>query len=191
MLAATTPSFSCAPGPAEQASRNSQATGIDRDPDALAPAFLHLLRDGPHIRSVLDELRETSCQKLLFSATLTRDPSKIAALNLRDPKYFIVQNRTKNDSPSESGIVDVVMEKFTMPATLRVSAIGCFSTTEVVQESFHSGTYDCLWSFSETIDTVPLDSYPPYSKRHCLHEVGRINFAPRPPLPVLRIKSNR
>jgi ATP-dependent RNA helicase DDX51/DBP6 len=53
---------------------------------------------------------------LLFSATLTRDPGKVAALELRDPKYFVVQNPAKGSS-------DVVMEKFSMPATLTVSSI--------------------------------------------------------------------
>jgi ATP-dependent RNA helicase DDX51/DBP6 len=60
----------------------------------------------------------TSCQKLLFSATLTRDPGKIAALDLRDPKYFIVQG--SDQSGSETQILDVVMEKFSMPSTLVV-----------------------------------------------------------------------
>lgn len=62
------------------------------------------------------ERKESSCQKLLFSATLTRDPGKIAALDLRDPKYFIVQGNKGDSEP-----VNLVMEKFTMPATLKVS----------------------------------------------------------------------
>lgn len=64
--------------------------------------------------------RRLRAKKLLFSATLTRDPSKIAALNLREPKYFIVQSKARSDSVQNSAIVDVVMEKFTMPATLKV-----------------------------------------------------------------------
>lgn len=85
--------------------------------DALAPAFLHLLRDVPHIRTDIDEKREPSCQKLLFSATLTRDPAKIAALNLHDPKYFVVQG-AKNTAEESEGVLDLVMERFSMPATL-------------------------------------------------------------------------
>lgn len=90
------------------------------NPDALAPAFLPLLLDLPHVHTVFDERKETSCQKLLFSATLTRDPSKIVALDLRDPKYFIVQGQSGNEADHEHNIVDVVLEKFTMPATLSV-----------------------------------------------------------------------
>ena len=63
-----------------------------------------------------DEPRHSSCQKLLFSATLTRDPGKIASLGLRDPKYFVVREAT-------TGVVDerhMVSESFTMPANLTV-----------------------------------------------------------------------
>ncbi|KAF5366978.1 hypothetical protein D9758_003963 [Tetrapyrgos nigripes] len=87
--------------------------------DALAPAFLHLL-PFPNVPSFITEKTESSCQKLLFSATLTRDPSKIAALGLRDPKYFVVHGKDRND-----GILDVVTEKFTMPATLKEHMIVC------------------------------------------------------------------
>lgn len=89
-------------------------------PDALAPAFSHLLRGAPYAHTDLDETKHASCQKLLFSATLTRDPSKIAALNLRDPKYFVVQGASHETSTHEDGVLDLVMEKFSMPATLSV-----------------------------------------------------------------------
>ncbi|KAF9046894.1 P-loop containing nucleoside triphosphate hydrolase protein [Hymenopellis radicata] len=88
--------------------------------DAFAPAFHphHLSAlDGPHF---VPERKESSCQKLLFSATLTRDPSKIAALNLRDPKYFIIRGKE-----GQSGLLDVVMEKFSMPETLTEHMIVC------------------------------------------------------------------
>ena len=87
--------------------------------DALAPAFLHTLRGVPYVRTDIDEMRESSCQKLLFSATLTRDPALIAALNLRDPKYFVVQAQRVE----REGVLDFVMEKFSMPATLTVSLL--------------------------------------------------------------------
>jgi ATP-dependent RNA helicase DDX51/DBP6 len=84
--------------------------------DAVNPAFFP-----PPERSgiwYIPEKAESSCQKLLFSATLTRDPDKIAALELRHPKYFIVQDAPKTSI--EAGIMNVVMEKFSTPATLRV-----------------------------------------------------------------------
>jgi ATP-dependent RNA helicase DDX51/DBP6 len=54
----------------------------------------------------------------LFSATLTRDPGKISALELRNPKYFIVQGSEKETVGRE--VLDVVIEKFSMPSTLKV-----------------------------------------------------------------------
>jgi ATP-dependent RNA helicase DDX51/DBP6 len=49
---------------------------------------------------------------------MTRDPGKVAALELRDPKYFIVQERKIR--ADESGVLGLVMEKFSMPTTLKV-----------------------------------------------------------------------
>lgn len=89
----------------------------DLMPDGVAPTFMTCL-PLPVVPIAQMDRKMTSCQKLLFSATLTRDPSKIAALDLRDPKYFIVQGSDKGDS--ETGILDVVMEKFSMPSTLTV-----------------------------------------------------------------------
>ncbi|WWD20833.1 hypothetical protein CI109_105310 [Kwoniella shandongensis] len=53
-----------------------------------------------------------TCQKLLFSATLTRDPSKVAALALNDPKYFIVQSSLLPSEPTSIG------EQFAFPSSL-------------------------------------------------------------------------
>ena len=57
---------------------------------------------------------------MLFSATLTRDPAKLAALNLNDPKYFVVQGQSGSAQDKQEGVLNLVMEKFTMPATLKV-----------------------------------------------------------------------
>lgn len=89
-------------------------------PDALSPAFLHLLRGGTAVQTDLDEKRESSCQKLLFSATLMNDPGRIAALELRNPRYIVVQSSSESQ---ESGVLDVVMEKFSMPTTLKVRVV--------------------------------------------------------------------
>jgi ATP-dependent RNA helicase DDX51/DBP6 len=59
---------------------------------------------------------KTQCQKLLFSATLTRDPSKIAALKLNDPQYFIIQ-----DEGTQGPTEHVEGEVFAVPATLKES----------------------------------------------------------------------
>ena len=89
--------------------------------DALAPAWLHSHPSIPDVITDLDDKKTVSCQKLLFSATLTRDPSKIAAIGLKDPKYFIVQSAGANDE----GQAMLVEESFAMPATLTV----CLNTS--------------------------------------------------------------
>ncbi|QRV89703.1 DEAD/DEAH box helicase [Ceratobasidium sp. AG-Ba] len=50
----------------------------------------------------LDEPQSSSCQKLLFSATLTHDPSKIVPLGLREPRYFVVGERTGIEAEEET-----------------------------------------------------------------------------------------
>jgi len=59
----------------------------------------------------------------LFSATLTRDPGKLASLGLRDPNYFIVQSPTEGEfdgTPSHLG-----SERFAMPTTLMEYMVVC------------------------------------------------------------------
>ncbi|KAI8372182.1 P-loop containing nucleoside triphosphate hydrolase protein [Blakeslea trispora] len=66
----------------------------DRDgatqPDAIAPSFLKSFHTLPSTEFDLPKV--PSIQKLLFSATLTKDPAKIAGLHLNDPEYISVQN---------------------------------------------------------------------------------------------------
>ncbi|KIJ52459.1 hypothetical protein M422DRAFT_156405 [Sphaerobolus stellatus SS14] len=86
--------------------------------DAVSPAW----QGYPPWRSHLDEPKESSCQKLLFSATLTRDPAKIAALELRDAKYFIVTDKERKD---REGTHLMAGEAFAFPATLSEHMIVC------------------------------------------------------------------
>jgi ATP-dependent RNA helicase DDX51/DBP6 len=92
---------------------NPTSTAAYPYPDAMSPAFL----PDSLVRADIDEKKQVSCQKLLFSATLTKDPGKIAALELRDSKYFVVQSGGRN---VKDGIMGIVMEKFTFPASLTV-----------------------------------------------------------------------
>ncbi len=73
---------------------------------------------GAAARSTLQEEAVPSVQKLLFSATLTRDPAKIAALGLRNPHYITVQD----DNPAadgEAGRADRAQhERFSLPHSL-------------------------------------------------------------------------
>ncbi|CCM04294.1 uncharacterized protein FIBRA_06465 [Fibroporia radiculosa] len=111
---------------------NSMARRTIPRADALAPNYLHLLHDVPRVRTDIDEKRESSCQKLLFSATLTRDPSKIVALNLHDPKYFVVRGRADGTAADteEADLMSLVMEKFTMPSSLSEHMIVCDSASK-------------------------------------------------------------
>ncbi|KAF9266507.1 DEAD-domain-containing protein [Marasmius fiardii PR-910] len=92
--------------------------------DALNPAFMHLL-PYPDVPSFFPERKETSCQKLLFSATLTRDPAKLALLELRDPKYFVVHRRPGKPGTLDNSVLDVVTERFTFPDTLKEHMVVC------------------------------------------------------------------
>lgn len=87
--------------------------------DSLAPALLHLHRE-VDLHTDIDEKKDTSCQKLLFSATLTSDPGKLAALGLRNPKYFVVQGQSQESEID--GIPNIIAERFTMPEALKVRA---------------------------------------------------------------------
>lgn len=63
--------------------------------------------------SDVEDPKALSVQKLLFSATLTRNPAKIASLQLSDPQYVAVQ-----DGGNENG---EDKQKYTTPAGLTVS----------------------------------------------------------------------
>ncbi|KZT50565.1 DEAD-domain-containing protein [Calocera cornea HHB12733] len=76
-------------------------------PDALAPAW----RDVP--RKWGDPEAQPSCQKLLFSATMTRDPGILKALGLRNPKYFMVTGAREGEQEDA-----IVREEFAVPETL-------------------------------------------------------------------------
>lgn len=109
-------------GPSQTESVDAEAFGSH---DALAPAWLH---SHAHIRDIptdLDDEKIVSCQKLLFSATLTRDPDKIAAIGLKDPKYFVVQSAKSDDDVEQPLLLD---ESFAMPATLTVCELRCIKS---------------------------------------------------------------
>lgn len=85
--------------------------------DPLAPAWLAASSlGGP--RTDFTQDKQVSCQKLLFSATLTRDPGKIAALNLRNPQYIIVGSGGSHAAP---GLEGQIGDTHAFPPNLRVS----------------------------------------------------------------------
>ncbi|OCF56210.1 ATP-dependent RNA helicase DDX51/DBP6 [Kwoniella mangroviensis CBS 10435] len=79
--------------------------------DKVAPSWM----EGLGLIDRKEEWNErppVTCQKLLFSATLTRDPSKVAALSLTSPKYYIIQSTNLPSIPYNIG------ETFSFPSTL-------------------------------------------------------------------------
>ncbi|KAI9439886.1 DEAD-domain-containing protein [Lactarius indigo] len=98
VLAATRPP---AYAEADTKTREDRITSIPY-PDALSPAFLHLL-GGPY-------------------PTLMNDPGRIAALDLKTPRYVVVQSAS---GVQGSDVLGVAMERFSMPATLKEHMIVC------------------------------------------------------------------
>ncbi|KAG8860793.1 ATP-dependent RNA helicase dbp6 [Serendipita sp. 411] len=107
------------------------ATSSLLQPDATSPAWLR--STFPQLRTELDVKAHSSCQKLLFSATLTQDPAKIAELDLRNPKYFIVRGiqaakRHEGDMDIDDGVLAV--DTFETPATLKEHMLVCESANK-------------------------------------------------------------
>ncbi|CAO3680052.1 unnamed protein product [Rhizopus microsporus] len=67
--------------------------------DAIAPTFLESFHSFP--KTELDHPKVPSIQKLLFSATLTKNPAKIAGLHLIDPEYISVQHDDEEATANE------------------------------------------------------------------------------------------
>ncbi|KAI3487697.1 hypothetical protein L1887_48303 [Cichorium endivia] len=107
--------LSATEGVANADSRCTEATPAQAPYELLSSASSGF---GAAARSTLQEEAVPSVQKLLFSATLTRDPAKIAALGLRNPHYITVQD----DNPAadgESGLAERAQhERFSLPHSL-------------------------------------------------------------------------
>lgn len=79
-------------------------------PDSVAPSWLRSKIRFPEPWEGWTPT-QSPCQKLLFSATLTTDPSKVAALELRNPRYYLIKS-------SSSEQIDGT-HQFTFPAGLK------------------------------------------------------------------------
>ncbi|WFD28416.1 RNA helicase [Malassezia nana] len=71
------------------------------------------------------DIPQHSAQKLLFSATLTRDPEKMTALRLRDPHYIRVRDTEGQENDGEH-------ERFALPSTLSQHVIITPSSDKVL-----------------------------------------------------------
>jgi len=100
------------------------ATHLQRDSlsvpihDAIAPAYLDTHFELPV--SDIDTPKLPCVQKLLFSATLTKNPAKIAGLHLTNPQYVAVRSGGQIGKDD-----DDAGEKYTTPDTLREYMIVC------------------------------------------------------------------
>ncbi|KAI8087744.1 P-loop containing nucleoside triphosphate hydrolase protein [Gilbertella persicaria] len=83
--------------------------------DAIAPSFLKTCYSLPSTE--LDLPKVPSIQKLLFSATLTKNPAKIAGLHLNDPEYISVQNEDGSDMKQEYTTPEGLKEYMTICPT--------------------------------------------------------------------------
>jgi ATP-dependent RNA helicase DDX51/DBP6 len=92
----------------------------------LAPAWLqyrkrHLAPPDPFRSVLMQEKEPVGVQKLLFSATLTRDPAKILALQLRNAAFVSVEEDETQDEgqrdTSRNNFIDR-QESFALPASL-------------------------------------------------------------------------
>ncbi|TKY85214.1 hypothetical protein EX895_006294 [Sporisorium graminicola] len=105
-------------GKANAVEAHSQQQGPAQAPYELLSSCASGL--GAATWSTLQEEAVPSVQKLLFSATLTRDPAKIAALGLRNPHYITVQDR-HSAGDEENGRTNggPQHERFSLPHSLR------------------------------------------------------------------------
>ena len=142
--------------------------------DALSPAWLPLSRSFPTSRTDIEEKKESSCQKLLFSATLTRDPSKIAALNLRNAKYFVVGG--EDQIRGGEGGDGMVGEAFAFPELLKVCVFHpCSLSKYWLCSCTVLGTYDRVRFSSEASDVAIPDPCTLGHQRSRVHEICRIH----------------
>ncbi|KAF9520837.1 hypothetical protein BS47DRAFT_1370315 [Hydnum rufescens UP504] len=93
-------------------------------------SMTHYLLHGSHSLVLFRRLERTSkkrrnhhARSSCSPATLTRDPSKIAALNLRNTKYFVVGD--EGQIRGGDGVDGVVGEAFAFPESLKEHMIVC------------------------------------------------------------------
>ncbi|KAI9481664.1 MAG: P-loop containing nucleoside triphosphate hydrolase protein [Benjaminiella poitrasii] len=83
--------------------------------DAIAPSFIKTAYQIPSTDFDLPKM--PSVQKLLFSATLTKNPAKIADLHLNNPKYISVQNEDGSQANQEYTTPEGLKEYMTVCPT--------------------------------------------------------------------------
>ncbi|KAF9995897.1 ATP-dependent RNA helicase dbp6 [Entomortierella chlamydospora] len=113
--------------------------------DAIAPGFLSSFFQLPE--SDVEDPKALSVQKLLFSATLTRNPAKIASLQLSDPQYVAVQ---------EGGQDGDEKQKYTTPAGLTEHMIVCETSEKplMVLHLLHHKNVRSALCFTKSVESA-------------------------------------
>ncbi|GAA5885870.1 hypothetical protein JCM16303_000091 [Sporobolomyces ruberrimus] len=109
------PTILAALKPTNHTTVNGTDSALLEKADAMALAWWDAEGKVGRVPSDVDERSQPSCQKLLFSATLSRDPAKIDALHLHRPIYISVEDAL--DPHAEDEQIDDEL-KFTFPAEL-------------------------------------------------------------------------
>ncbi|KAF9433342.1 ATP-dependent RNA helicase dbp6 [Entomortierella beljakovae] len=129
----------------------SNAIQLKMDPygfpihDAIAPGFLPSFYRLPE--SDVEDPKALSVQKLLFSATLTRNPAKIASLQLSDPQYVAVQE-TNPDGDEK--------QKYSTPAGLTEHMIVCDTSEKplMVLHLLHHKNVRSALCFTKSVESA-------------------------------------
>ncbi|CAG8582813.1 13565_t:CDS:10, partial [Racocetra persica] len=100
-----------------------------------------------HIPKVdISEPKTSAVQKLLFSATLTRNPAKIASLHLINPRYISIQSMNKNEGEV----------KYVLPSSLNEYMIVSTSSEKplVILHLLHNLHISSALCFTKSVDSA-------------------------------------
>lgn len=115
--------------PMQSVQENKKHDQLNADlaaPSAMHPAWLQASRlqserTGilPGVSSILPVRPTNTVQKLLFSATLTRDPAKIVALDLRNALFVSVEDAETGQKEGDAEQPKDWQDSFALPSTLK------------------------------------------------------------------------
>ena len=109
---------------------SDQSLHFQKSPDGMSFILDAITRRESTSRSILTDGHETSraisLRKMLFSATLSNDPQKLASLGLTHPKYFDVSEFHKaHYSEKNIDIGESDTQKYIIPPTLTELVVEC------------------------------------------------------------------
>ncbi|CAG8584095.1 889_t:CDS:10 [Diversispora eburnea] len=115
--------------------------------DAVSSIMLENFISVP--KTDISEPKTSMIQKLLFSATLTRNPAKIASLRLVNPQYISVQISDTNENEANQ-------IKYTLPSSLKEFMIVTTSSMKplVVLNLLHNLNISSALCFTKSVDSA-------------------------------------